>query len=694
MVSQLSSDEIYNDTENIGMDRIFINPGIDQYIRTIASIVCYRTQYVSNISENWYSVSTPISISTLNSFIRIGATLPKNCVLKDYILRVKLTNNPEDKKIIKYYFGEKADFLKLDACNALNRQIIEQFEKYARTIKQEIYRILMIPIVIYIIYNFYYLFLFKDCFGYAKKKNNDASTNKSHEYKKTCDEGCFFPPFPDWEFNFHKLEGHRTDFVFEFLFKPTKWIYVFLNAIKSQTHSGFLSYLPEEYPYVCFLIVFVSTYAIIVRNGGAILNAIFSLFSLEIPRIPLGSFDLNSMAAAAVWIGFIISFFKQTFGDSISTMATSATNLLSGESKKSVTWVEWILNSMGSSIQIGLKILVFILYWIFRGIVTSFIVPIAVTIATIYILWVFLLGIYDYTDDDHSYFDKIELMERIMFTKMYKLPNENWWDNIENTFKTICFYIIFFISEIVTIYTIYTTMKTFQNMPPPTVGGKEAKNASDTIKNFMTIFSTCFMVLVAFWCAFKYFTQKPLYNEMYREDVGERILENLTCKENITPEKASENLIDGKAGKEVSTLYSDFYDKPENKEDIDYFNKNKDDFLSRIMYSDRLSSIFSEYYKSKTKHIVKRSMAKKLLDSIIGVGRYVSNKVNPPKQYDSIKTPTDKLSSSFNDFIQKGMKAYNDEKESWNGANFENFFSTPNQTGITDGLSKLFSIAK
>jgi hypothetical protein len=402
------------------------------------------------------------------------------------------------------------------------------------------------------------------------------------------------------------------------------------------------------------------------------------------------------MAAAAVWIGFIFSFFTQTFGDSISTMVTSATNLLSGESKKAVTWVEWIFNSMGG-IQIGLKILVFILYWIFRGIVTSFIVPIAITIATIYILWVFLFGIYDYTDNDHSYFDKIELMERIMFTKMYKLPNERWWDNIVNTFKTICFYIIFFITEIVTIYTIYTTMKTFQNMPSPTVGGKEAKNASDTIKNFMTIFSTCFMVLVAFWCAFKYFTKKPLYNEMYREDVGERILENFSCKENITPETASENLIDGK----VNTLYSDFYHKTENKNDIDFFNKNKDGFFSRIMFSDKLSSIFSEYYKSKTKHIVERPMAKKLLDRIIGVGRYVSgvgryvsNKVSPQKQYDSIKTSTDTLSGAFDQFVQKGMKAYNDEKESWNGAKFESFFSTPNQVGITDGLSKLFSIAK
>ena len=688
MVSQLNSND--NDPNNIGMSKIYINPGIDQYIRTIASIVCNRTQYVSNTSANWYSVSTPISMSTLNSFIRIGSTLPKECVLKDYILRVKLTNNPEDKKIIEYYFKDYAKFLELDACNALNRKIIEQFEKYAYEIKQEIYRILMIPIVIYIIYNFYYLFLFKDCFGYAKKKNNDPTTNKSHEYKKTCDEGCFFPPFPDWEFNFHKLEGHRTDFVFEFLFKPAKWIYVFLNAIKSQTHSGFLSYLPEEYPYVCFLIVFVSTYAIIVRNGGAILRAIFSLFNLEIPRIPLGSFDLNSMAAAAVWIGFIISFFKQTFGDSISTMATSATNLLSGESKKSVTWVEWILNSSGSSIQIGLKILVFILYWIFRGIVTSFIVPIAITIATIYILWVFLFGIFDYTDNDHSYFDKIELMERVMFTKMYKLPNENWWDTIENTFKTICFYCIFFIAEFVTIYTIYTTMKTFQNMPSPSVGGPQALRASSIIKNFMTIFSTCIIVLVLFWCAFKYFTKKPLYNEMYREEVGERILENLTCKENISPHTASENKINGKE----NTLYFDFYTKPENKDDIDYFNKNKDDFLSRIMYSDRFSSIFSEYYNSKTKHIVKRPMAKKLLDSIIGVGRYISNKVSPPKQYDSIKTPTDTLSGAFDQFVQKGMKAYKDENESWDGANFQNFFSTPNQVGITDGLSKLFSVAK
>lgn len=232
-------------------------------------------------------------------------------------------------------------------------------------------------------------------------------------------------------------------------------------------------------------------------------------------------------------------------------------------------------------------------------------------------------------------------------------------------------------------------MKTFQNMPSPTVGGPQAKNASTTIKNFMTIFSTCFMVLVFFWCVFKYFTKKPLYNDMYREDIGERILENFNCKENISPQTATENKINGS---DESPLYSEFYNKAENKDDIDYFNKNKDDFLSRIMHSDRLSSIFSEYYKSKTNHIVKRPMVKKLLDSIIGVGRYISNKISPPKQYTSTKTP--KASGLLNELMEKGQKIYKDETQSWDGANFKSFFNTPNQMDIGDGIKKLFAASK
>jgi NitT/TauT family transport system ATP-binding protein len=59
----------------------------------------------------------------------------------------------------------------------------------------------MIPITVLLVYNFFYLFFFKDCFSYGKDTND-------------CND-CYYPIFPNWENDFHNIEGHRTDYFLE-----------------------------------------------------------------------------------------------------------------------------------------------------------------------------------------------------------------------------------------------------------------------------------------------------------------------------------------------------------------------------------------------------------------------------------------------------------------------------------------------
>jgi len=114
-----------------------------------------------------------------------------------------------------------------------------------------------------------------------------------------------------------------------------------------------------------------------------------------------------------------------------------------------------------------------------------------------------------------------------------------------------------------------------------------------------------------------------------------------------------------------------------------------------MFHSDRLSSIFSEYYKTKTNHIVKRPIAKKILDGIGNVGKYVSNKLFTSKQYTSTKNPNIVRDFGvFNGLIENAKKKYADEKESWKATTVKSFFSTPNQVGLVDGFKKLLAISK
>jgi hypothetical protein len=592
------------------------------FIITLCSNITDRMQIVFNDANIWYSADLIEKYPIINSILmNLSGT---KVVLTEFIHTVTPSEN-----IVEYFNIDFTSYISLQQCKSNNDEILKQFKQYSYAIKQELYRLLIIPIILIIVYNFYYMFLFKDCFGYAKTFDNDK-----YVYEKTCNNGCFYPEFPDWEMKFHNMENHRTDFIFEFLFKPAKWMYVFLNAMKRIFYNnGFFSFIPSYYPYICFLAMFVGVYYIINKFGGKLFNIVFSLFKLRNPNIKIGGVDINLMATVIVWLSFVRSFLK---GIGISA---DFENILGNNTEpKTQSWIKWILDSGGSGIIMIIKSICFIVYWIVRGMIISFTIPLSAFIFVIYCVWITLGSIFDYTDQSHNYSDKFEIINRILYSKLYELPKDEWG---KNTLKTLCFYAFYFLTEIIILFALFRSINKYQNMPTPIMGGTAAASAAHGIKTIMTFIYMVFIILLICWCVFKYFTQKSNMNELYVFDRGEHRLNNLNCNEEITSKDTSENARE-------SAEYTKFYN--ENQDEILFFNKNKDSFTSRIMYSDRLNAIFTKYYTVKTGHHVERSITQKISNSFVKMGKYFSEKINPPMN-DTIQPKS--IFSKMSDIFKK-----------------------------------------
>ena len=672
---------IYNEYINIGTQNLV--GGIELCIRYFATLINTRGQYISNIPSNWYSSQT--ETSGLNKTIKTTSSTKSVKLFSDYILSIKPPKN-----IIAYYIEDYETYLKIQACEAENNAIKKQFEGYAYTIKQELYRILTIPIVVYLVYNFYYMFLFKDCFGYAKDTSKDEPV-----YEKTCNKGCFYPEFSDWERNFHDMEGHRTDFAFEFLFKPAKCFYVFLNAFKTIFHN--LSFI-NDYPYVFFLLSFVFVYGIINTYGGKILNAMYGLITFNVPNISLGYLKITDIAGVIVWLSFIYSFYKSINTD-VTITNIIASNLGSPANKPSFPSIGWILDSMGSGIIMIFKIIIVIIYWILRAAITSFIIPISIFITVFYFFWASIFSIFDYTDKDHSYHDKIELMDRVMYTKLFTkdIDSAPWFC------KSVFFLAVFFLTEIVILYTLCSNLSAFNNDKyMPTIDENTVAYVAGTgIKTFMSIITTVLIIVLFIWSVFKYYSKKTLLNEMYSPDSGERILDNSSCQESITPHDRPENkLLDGNINEDYEKFCDTFSDE------IKYFNENKT-FWPRLTHSDRLSATFAKYYVAKTNHKESRPLTQKILNRFSGIGKYISDAINPPESYHTeIPDKTGYFTGKagfINRQTENVKKLLTQEKKIYNNTSPGEFFANVNPFGTTidpeqigkmsvfDGVKKLFA---
>ena len=414
---------------------------------------------------------------------------------------------------------------------------------YAKTIKQELYRLFMVPIVLFLVYNFYYLFFFKDCFSPAKVTDEKGTIH----YKAMCEGGekggCFHPIFPDWEAMFHDIEGHNTDFFFEFIFKPAKLIYTFLNAIKALFRKIIPGYiLKDEWPYMFFLMTFSYVIGFVETNGAAFLSVLYRLINMEVPDFDfIGTMTLSDYTKTVVYISFFFSFVKKVItGKDPREMIANAIekkmkerqeaaaeamqgggdddeeggNKEEGEScdtdPRKSTWLCWINNAT----QIGGKVvnaIIFILYWVFKIVILSGMMTFTMFITLIYFFYICIFGTVSFTTVQQSSSDKIDLINRVMYTKLCNNTNDG---QITYLFKSIVFFIIYFLAESYILYTLYQSMQNFTYMDTPSNAINSSINVG--VKSALFIVYGILLTIVLLWCAYKFHVKMPSVVHNYK----------------------------------------------------------------------------------------------------------------------------------------------------------------------------------
>ena len=513
----------------------------------------------------------------------------------------------------------------LTECEKQKNGMQKSLKEYSQFLKKQIYMLFLIPISMYVVYNVYYLFFFKDYILPVKTDDGyvhgdlDAGFDENcvqKEPEKKCNERVRHPIFPDWENIFHYYEKNQADFLFEFVFKPTKMVYSFLNAVKvffrgKNTIGSFftgsdknLFNLKDDFPYLFLLATFAIVYTVLLRNGSDILGVMVNLVKFEIDNFKIGNINISMLAASMTSMFLIFSLFKKglgiglkdgimsifqwltgcalgnaskkiapainqdgakneeeeeeenpnKFGDFLKRMQTNAVenySKLADPEKRS--WLIWcFLNTTHQPLVLGgtplsfiLKLILMIIFWIFKFSAAAAMVPLSIYILIIYFFYNSLYGIYDNADDKNDTSAKIELIDRIIYTKLYDifdvqdppkedaLPGEdtNFCRTRKNEisyrnyprviFKILSWGIIFFMTEIFAFTIISQGHSDVKNLPKGQ--GEDEVRFYNALTTALRIIYVVLGIFVALWCLYKLWKIVPNHVKFYRMDLFQSI---------------------------------------------------------------------------------------------------------------------------------------------------------------------------
>jgi hypothetical protein len=175
------------------------------------------------------------------------------------------------------------------------------------------------------------------------------------------------------------------------------------------------------------------------------------------------------------------------------------------------SWIGWLI-STPTFIIMFFKFIIFILYWIFKYYAAFAMIPFACFIGVIYITYNMFFAVYDNTNSECDYSTKIELIDRIIYTKLYDVPkNPKGWEYVKYVLKSACWLIMFFMTELLSIYVLSRGLSTIlKNITGST--------AADGIKTFLFTFYVCIFILIGLWCAYKYKFKFPVQETFFSNE--------------------------------------------------------------------------------------------------------------------------------------------------------------------------------
>jgi len=522
-----------------------------------------------------------------------------------YLTKYILSNvSIKSEEMEKYFISSH-----LSECEKLKQRIGKDLEGYAKTIKNEIYRIVLIPIMLYVAYNIYYMFFFKDIDGpLTDETGANIHTSSNHKY----------PIFTDYETYFHSYDNHKTDYILEFVFKPVKMLYTLLNTLLKTFRSTKINQglkgmiinpifdIKEIPPYIWLFSVVILVYYGFKKYGGRILNFYSKFFNTWIvPFVKL--FKIDSTLFTAIfktnnidtkYVGFaeiaalitsIFFFFtvirENTPVDLVQLIkGVMGYGSLEEPSYKPIKMfsIWWVITTPRLIIMF-FKFIAFLIYWILKFMITSALIPLSCSIGLIYITYNILFSVYNNTDYNCDYSSKMDFINRIMYSKLFdKTQDNSWRGEIKQYFRYACLMCMFFMTEAILLYVLISGYNTITK---EISGGDQAPKIQ---LGMLGIYIT-FFVLIGLWCLYKYkvklpvlkaayditegykrftFTENPANLNQYdkqsakeifvnSDQITKDLIEKSEREKNETPEKAPKQTITDKwAGKIFGTMGS------------------------------------------------------------------------------------------------------------------------------------------
>jgi hypothetical protein len=229
----------------------------------------------------------------------------------------------------------------------------------------------------------------------------------------------------------------------------------------------------------------------------------------------------TEIATIVTFIFMFLSFLKHNIGENgdLLGLISSLLQVSDVENNKASwekSWFKWIGGTQTSVIFVIFKIIVWILYWLFKFYISLALIPLATTIAVFYLAYTILFAIYSNTK---NYSSKKDFINNIIYTQLYDIPeSSSRWKLPVYVFKSICWFIMVFIMEILSIYILLTGLKNITS----NIHDSGDNNYAGPIKMILIPVYILFMVLIAIWCIYRYKFKLPMMGLSYidRSNIG------------------------------------------------------------------------------------------------------------------------------------------------------------------------------
>lgn len=444
-----------------------IDNGLQELLKIFLAVECNDISL--NIMNNNYNDSNDISFNNkifdLTDLIdtELLYTNDENFENKSIneinksINEINKTKIDIDIKDINLSIGNNSD-KKVDCSRKKEAEI--EIKKNSTLIRNEIYNILFLPIIIHIFYNCYYMLFHMDIDG-TKPEFIDIETK-------------FYNP------NLKQYLGYFLDIAI----KPLTYLYNILFFIanpadKDKGYASFKSYvsLTQKYPYIFFIILFFLIYSIISQSQRNIISI-------------WGNLLLKKSSGFELLTGFTVIVMIIEFGMAII--------------REFKDWTELLGNKpISGTIK-------YIIYWLLRLVVNLLIFPIASYLCTLYLFVYLFFGIAISNSKDT--FDVYDDINNTIYTKMYERFNNacnqlDWWGFFV---KYLFRYVFLFIIEITILIILFNGINVYTN---GNIYGNKIQNIN--VLSFLIVLITSSIFILSIWCFIKYYTTLPELNFKY-----------------------------------------------------------------------------------------------------------------------------------------------------------------------------------